>query len=110
LHSDGTIAIYAHLAHSSIQVSPGQQVTSGQQIALAGSTGYSSGPHLHFAVQRVQRNGDKFATVSLPFNFYVGKPALIFSPQTGMLLNADYNAAGRLPPIVPLNPARPVLR
>jgi murein DD-endopeptidase MepM/ murein hydrolase activator NlpD len=110
LHSDGTIAIYAHLAHSSIQVSPGQQVTSGQQIAQAGSTGYSSGPHLHLAIQQVQRNGDKFATVSLPFNFYVGKPALIFAPQTGMLLNADYSAPGRLPPIVPLNPARPVLR
>lgn len=103
LHSDGTIAIYAHLAHSSIQVFPGQAVTSGQQIAQAGSTGYSSGPHLHFAVQSVRRNGDKFATVSLPFNFYVGKPALIFAPQTGMLLNADYNTAGRLPPVVPLN-------
>ena len=110
LHSDGTIAIYAHLAHSSIQVSPGQQVTSGQQIAQAGSTGYSSGPHLHFAVQSVQRNGDKFATISLPFNFYLGRPAVVFSPQTGMLINADYTTPGRMPPIVPLNTARPVLR
>jgi murein DD-endopeptidase MepM/ murein hydrolase activator NlpD len=110
LHSDGTIALYAHLAHSSIQVSPGQQVTSGQQIAQAGSTGYSSGPHLHFAVQSVQRNGDKFATISLPFNFYLGKPAVVFSPQTGMLINADYTTPGRIPPIVPLNTARPVLR
>lgn len=110
LHSDGTIGLYAHLAHSSIQVSPGQQVTSGQQIAQAGSTGYSSGPHLHFAVQSVQRNGDKFSTISLPFNFYVGKPALVFTPQTGMLINADYNLPGRMPPIVPLNTARPALR
>jgi murein DD-endopeptidase MepM/ murein hydrolase activator NlpD len=110
LHSDGTIALYAHLAHSSIQVSPGQQVTSGQQIAQAGSTGYSSGPHLHFAVQSVQRNGDKFATISLPFNFYLGNPAVVFSPQTGMLINADHTAPGRIPPIVPLNTARPVLR
>jgi murein DD-endopeptidase MepM/ murein hydrolase activator NlpD len=110
LHSDGTIAIYAHLAHSSIQVSPGQQLTSGQQIAQAGSTGYSSGPHLHLAVQSVQRNGDKFATISLPFNFYVGRPAVVFSPQTGMLINADYTTPGRIPQIVPLNTIRPVLR
>lgn len=110
LHSDGTIALYAHLAHSSIQVSPGQRVTGGQQIAQAGSTGYSSGPHLHFAIQTVQRSGDKFTTVSLPFNFHVGKPPLVFAPQTGMLITADYTAPGRMPPIVPLTTPRPAPR
>ncbi|MFE9393119.1 M23 family metallopeptidase [Streptomyces sp. NPDC006784] len=45
-HKDGTYTQYGHL--NSIGVSVGQQVTSGQQIGLSGSTGNSSGPHLHF--------------------------------------------------------------
>lgn len=44
LHSDGTIASYAHLAYGGVHVYPGQRVEEGQQIGLAGSTGYSSGP------------------------------------------------------------------
>ncbi|MEE1751630.1 M23 family metallopeptidase [Streptomyces sp. SP18CS02] len=44
--NDGTYTQYGHL--SSIAVSVGQSVTPGQQIGLSGSTGNSSGPHLHF--------------------------------------------------------------
>ncbi|MFF3322852.1 M23 family metallopeptidase [Streptomyces sp. NPDC002889] len=44
--NDGTYTQYGHL--SSIGVSAGQRVTPGQQIGLSGSTGNSSGPHLHF--------------------------------------------------------------
>ncbi|MFD3544630.1 M23 family metallopeptidase [Streptomyces sp. NPDC058655] len=45
-HNDGTYTQYGHL--DSLSVSAGQQVTAGQQIGLSGSTGNSSGPHLHF--------------------------------------------------------------
>ncbi|MCX5011273.1 M23 family metallopeptidase [Streptomyces sp. NBC_00555] len=45
-HNDGTYTQYGHM--SSLSVSVGQQVTPGQQIGLSGSTGNSSGPHLHF--------------------------------------------------------------
>lgn len=96
-HIDGTIAVYAHLAHGGVFVYSGQRVTAGTQIGLAGSTGYSSGPHLHFAVQTVARSGDSFAMVSLPFRFYVGNPPAVFSPQFGMLAKAEYSSAGRAP-------------
>ena len=51
-HADGYFTMYGHL--SSAIVSPGRYVEMGQEIALSGNTGISSGPHLHFEI----RNGD----------------------------------------------------
>lgn len=50
LHDDGSMATYAHLFPDSIDVEPGQRVQAGERIGLSGNTGFSSGPHLHFAV------------------------------------------------------------
>ncbi|HEX6997414.1 MAG TPA: M23 family metallopeptidase [Gammaproteobacteria bacterium] len=52
LHDDGTMALYAHLNWNSIRVVPGQRVERGESIADSGNTGFSTGPHLHFVVQR----------------------------------------------------------
>ena len=52
VHDDGTFAVYAHLNWNTIRVRPGDRVEAGQYIADSGNTGFSSGPHLHFAVQR----------------------------------------------------------
>jgi murein DD-endopeptidase MepM/ murein hydrolase activator NlpD len=65
LHDDGTIAIYAHLHWDSIRVHIGQRVGRGEYIANSGSTGFSSGPHLHFCVIR---NGG-IENVSVPVEF-----------------------------------------
>ena len=51
LHDNGLYTLYAHGQAGSIRVSEGQRVTQGQQIMNVGSTGNSTGPHLHFEVR-----------------------------------------------------------
>ncbi|WP_449447471.1 M23 family metallopeptidase [Thermomonas brevis] len=51
LHDDGSMALYAHLAEGGVLVRVGEHVDAGQRIGLSGNTGYSTAPHLHFAVQ-----------------------------------------------------------
>ena len=48
-HDNGIQTYYAH--NSSLVVSVGDKVYKGQQVAKAGSTGRSTGPHLHFEVR-----------------------------------------------------------
>lgn len=63
LHADGSMTVYAHLAPESAVVSPGQRVRAGQRLGSSGNTGFSTGPHLHFAVQ-INRGMD---LISIPF-------------------------------------------
>jgi murein DD-endopeptidase MepM/ murein hydrolase activator NlpD len=63
LHDDGTMGLYAHLKPEGVLVRVGQRVRQGQRIGLSGNTGFTTGPHLHFAVQ-VNRG---MRLVSIPF-------------------------------------------
>ena len=50
-HHDGTMTLYAHMLPGSRTVSEGEEVSQGQVIGTVGSTGNSTGPHLHFEVR-----------------------------------------------------------
>jgi len=65
-HDDGTLGHYCHLQKDSATVKVGQRVETGEVIARSGNTGFSSGPHLHFAVIK-PRNGRE--RESLPIRF-----------------------------------------
>ena len=65
LHDDGTMGVYLHLMKGSVRVEEGRRVEAGSLIARSGNTGNSTGPHLHFVVQR----NVGLALESIPFNF-----------------------------------------
>jgi hypothetical protein len=47
-HHNGYVTLYGHL--SQLEVHKGEKVTAGEEIGISGTTGHSSGPHLHFSV------------------------------------------------------------
>lgn len=55
-HRDGLATVYAHMSAGTLAISAGQTVTKGQYIGGVGSTGFSTGNHLHF---EVRLNGTK---------------------------------------------------
>jgi murein DD-endopeptidase MepM/ murein hydrolase activator NlpD len=50
-HGNGVVTLYAHQAHGGLRVGNGSRVNKGQRIGTVGSTGNSTGPHLHFEVR-----------------------------------------------------------
>ena len=81
LHDDGTMALYAHLKAESIRYPAGTRVRRGDFIAESGNTGYSSGPHLHFAVQK--NFGMELRSIPFEFADAAGRP---FTPEQGRVV------------------------
>lgn len=63
-HGDGFVTLYAHC--STLTCSTGDYVVQGQKIAEVGSTGDSSGPHLHFEVRYDGERTDPMNYISIP--------------------------------------------
>lgn len=80
VHNDGSMAIYAHLQLEAVKVAKGQRVKKGQLLGLSGSTGFSTGPHLHFAVQI----NDGLKLKSIPFKWR-DKSGKLSSPKLGAI-------------------------
>lgn len=83
LHDDGTYAVYAHLNWNTIRVKPGDVVARGEYIADSGNTGFSSGPHLHFAV--IRNAGMRPESVPIVFE---GVQSSEVTPELGNVLIA----------------------
>ncbi len=83
LHDDDTFGVYAHILLGSAQVKEGDRVQAGDLLASAGTSGYSTGPHLHFVLQR----NDGEDIVSEPFRFRWGRGVL--QPEAGQWLTRE---------------------
>jgi murein DD-endopeptidase MepM/ murein hydrolase activator NlpD len=67
-HDDKTFGKYYHLKQHGVVVNVGQKVAQGELIGYSGNTGYSSGPHLHFSVSKVDPKYMQ-RPITLPFKF-----------------------------------------
>jgi len=82
VHDDGTYATYLHLLGGSSYVQAGDKIEAGDRLGKSGASGFVTGPHLHFVVQR-NANGK---TVSLPFQFAANNGKGI-TPARGLKLS-----------------------
>ncbi|MDP3950873.1 VCBS repeat domain-containing M23 family metallopeptidase [Microbacterium sp.] len=99
-HAAGYVTRYAHMVAQG-SVAPGASVVRGQQIGIVGSTGNSTGAHLHF---EVWRNGTVFSAINDGFVCLStvargGRIPLVF-PGLGTIasspvMTADYNGDGK---------------
>ncbi len=92
-HDDGLSTMYAHL--STILVTTGQQVSTDQLIAYSDTTGYATGPHLHFGVYATQGSEIKSWPTTNPRPICYGK---IYTMPVATL-PAYLNPLSYLPPI-----------
>lgn len=85
VHGDGTRAYYGHFMHEGVVVEVGELVAQGQQIGIAGRTGYTgTTPHLHIEVQ-----GCRDGCGSIPIAFRNAEP-----PDVGGLVAGETYTAG----------------
>lgn len=84
LHDDGTIAAYFHMCQGCVMVAVDQQVVQSEILGLAGNSGASSGPHLHFQVFEDNTSFNNDDAVPITFSNAAGNLA-----ATGGLLEGE---------------------
>ena len=85
-HADGVVTTYSHMSRFGSDIAPGTEVRQGQVIGFLGSTGLSTGPHLHY---EVMVNG-QFVD---PMEIYVPEGASVAAKVEKTTLPADEQAA-----------------
>src|SRR4051812_29031829 len=85
-HADGVVTTYSHMSRIGSDIAPGAEVRQGQVIGFLGSTGLSTGPHLHY---EVMVNG-QFVD---PMEIYVPEGASVAAKVEKTTLPADEQAA-----------------
>ncbi|MBL1243767.1 MAG: M23 family metallopeptidase [Sulfurimonas sp.] len=84
MHKDGTFATYYHLKYNGVIVKIGEKVSKGEPLGYSGSTGYCSGPHLHFSVLKAKSAG-KHETIPTKFRTLKG---ILENPIRGIYYKA----------------------
>ncbi|SCY15079.1 Murein DD-endopeptidase MepM and murein hydrolase activator NlpD, contain LysM domain [Nonlabens sp. Hel1_33_55] len=74
LHKDGTIGEYTHLRFGGSLVAKGDLVEPNQHIGYSGNTGWSTGPHLHFAVFKPSFNSRSY---TIPVRFRLDNVTIV---------------------------------
>ncbi len=81
LHDDGSFALYTHILMDTALVKEGDKVVLGERLARSGSSGFSTGPHLHFSI--IKNSGLK--NISIPFKF-IDNNDRVFTPKRKMTM------------------------
>jgi murein DD-endopeptidase MepM/ murein hydrolase activator NlpD len=55
INGEDYVTVYAHMLDDSIKVTPGQKITAGTPLGKMGSTGMSTGKHLHWELQKAKK-------------------------------------------------------
>jgi murein DD-endopeptidase MepM/ murein hydrolase activator NlpD len=101
-HGDGTSSLYLHLTYNGALVNVGESVTRGQVIAKSGSSGCSTGPHLHFMV--MNSGPGTWYNQSLPISFCDYMPNLGV-PTSGAMCIASSCSVSTIPDLISQNGA-----
>ena len=95
-HGDGVTTFYAHMSRRARTAVAGATVAAGETIGYVGSTGHSTGPHLHFEVRKNERQFDPMRVLGRTF------ASLADIPWTGAMRSPSFTTAASGLPAAPV--------